>query len=908
MSAADAGLARVYVANERPPSIRVRYFYASQLALDDPLSPVPAPTTATAASRIPPRPLSKQDSEAVEKAWTELRHKLRVYREEQEKHARLRDRTAQPSPATRLRAKSVVGSLSREQSLSKRSSQASDEFRSASLGKTFPAVDKRSSLPVSDGKRISYADDQTYSSSPKSVADVEANFDIGESNQGTTGTPFVRAPRRKKASIQGTKRSASPPTPRSRHPSSARRASSISEDLQGHDIYAPSPEATVPVGVSRLHEVVLPNFQLQPIYWSPANDIAKIIRGTWFYKDTLLPVETDIANLLEAGYVKLRPWTSRWADELSSAAHAGPAGEEKIAHILWPKASERKPNSRPGTSASTQAKGEETSPDQERKRIVNSECERIDLDSGPAIDNKAAGDAQYGNDGKPKLYKQAVVIYADRQEAYILRPNLQPSAYYRRKPYAEYIRKGRSIGVPIVRGFDEALWERLHPTKTGSTARKAYAGASAPDPQRASPAIPSGTGLQNPQVTDLVLVIHGIGQKLSERVESYNFTYAMNDFRREFNVQLGSNTVQPHLRRQMGSIMVLPVNWRSTLSFEEGGYRDEENDPAANEYSLQDITPDSLPNVRNIVSDVMLDIPYYLSHHQPRMIQALVDETNRIFSLWCKNNPGFDKWGRVHLVAHSLGSVMAIDVLSAQPTHVDMRSANEHNEVQKHFIFNTSNLFLCGSPAGFFLLLRKVGLRPRAAQEKLMSSAVDTDQDVGEEAGIYGCIAVENVYNILNPYDPVSYRLNAAVDSVYAASLKHAVIPSAAAPWFSFGASARSGYSKSSGNGRGQRPDPGQRFPSTMELETHNFTREEIAEKRAYLLNDNGQIDYFLRYGGGPLEIQYLTMLSAHSSYWTSQDFIRFLVIEIGREPGRECALEALKASKKKTLPITAAK
>lgn len=55
-----------------------------------------------------------------------------------------------------------------------------------------------------------------------------------------------------------------------------------------------------------------------------------------------------------------------------------------------------------------------------------------------------------------------------------------------------------------------------------------------------------------------------------------------------------------------------------------------------------------------------------------------------------------------------------------------------------------------------------------------------------------------------------------------------------------------------------------------------------------YLLNDNGQIDYTLHSGGGPLEIQYLNMLNPHSRYWTLQDFVRFLVVEIGRKGGWE--------------------
>ena len=91
-------------------------------------------------------------------------------------------------------------------------------------------------------------------------------------------------------------------------------------------------------------------------------------------------------------------------------------------------------------------------------------------------------------------------------------------------------------------------------------------------------------------------------------------------------------------------------------------------------------------------------------------------------------------------------------------------------------------------------------------------------------------------------------------------------------------------------------------LPSTVELETHNFTREEIAERRMYLLNDNGQIDFNLSSGGGPLEFQYINMLSAHSSYWVLQDFVRFLVVEIGRQPGRSNTLPALRAQKKREI------
>jgi len=327
----------------------------------------------------------------------------------------------------------------------------------------------------------------------------------------------------------------------------------------------------------------------------------------------------------------------------------------------------------------------------------------------------------------------------------------------------------------------------------------------------------------------------------------------------------------------------------------------EVEDPAKNKYTLKDITPSTLSTVRGIVSDVMLDIPYYLSpEHNPKMLAACIGEANRIYRLWCQNNPGFSEWGRVHLIAHSLGSVMAIDILSQQPSqvppHLGDPSYPEDELPKDQFIFDTKSLFVCGSPVGFFLLLKNAALLPRRDKEKPGAESYATPGVAGEQ-GTYGCIAVDNIYNILNPYDPVAYRLNAAVDVLYADTLKPALVPSAETSWFAFSNPFRSTPPSSSAFSHRNTLN---RLPSNVELETHNFTREEIAEKRAYLLNDNGQIDWFMKYGGGPLEIQYLTMLGAHSSYWISRDFVRMIVVEVGRAFGRSGTVEAMRAVKRK--------
>lgn len=348
----------------------------------------------------------------------------------------------------------------------------------------------------------------------------------------------------------------------------------------------------------------------------------------------------------------------------------------------------------------------------------------------------------------------------------------------------------------------------------------------------------------------------------------------------------------------------IQINWRSTLTFEsvgpEAATKESGNaDDQTNYFGLNDITPDTIPAVRNLISDVMLDIPYYLSDHKPKMIEAVIKEANRVYRLWCSHNPGFEDTGRVHLIAHSLGSVMALDILSQQPTHVPKQLNPKYKPKKAHddiFEFDTKSLFLCGSPAGFFLLLNKASLLPRRGRNKPNTDGEDLGAGVGGEAGTYGCLAVDNLYNIIHYNDPIAYRVNACVDIDYAANLQPATVPSATSSWLqTIGSVFRRASTMAPPNPAGasssfmeplrERPAV-TKLPSTIELETHNFSREEVAERKMFALNENGQVDWFLSSGGGPLEIQYLNMLGAHSSYWTLQDFVRFLVVEIGREGG----------------------
>jgi hypothetical protein len=720
---------------------------------------------------------------------------------------------------------------------------------------------------------------------------------------GTTGRPFLKLPSRSTtpqppSSEKGDTPDASMNPPTDPSQDSRRRDerdSTETEEVLDHKCKAhknTKDVVDVPVGVSRLHKVCLPALQMEPIYWSPVHDVASVTRGTWFYKDTMFPVEPSVANQLEMGYRELRPWSQTWRDELRSAMDVGAAGEEKVAHRLWPR---------------------------DEDKVTSNDILSTDPHcAARCFQGEAAAEGSVDPDDlerKPtdpktivKKYPNCQVIYKNSRTAFILKPNLQPSAYHKRRPLQK-IQKGLVVGIPVCRGFDWKAWEKLHPSKKTDATSKAedrapISGDSNLAKDDACPACRSQE--QRKECTDLCLVIHGIGQKLSERVESFNFTHAVNAFRRSVNAEFANDAVRKACRDDLGGVMILPVNWRATLSFEDGNHsKDGEGDHSGSNFSLKDITQPSIPAIRSMISDVMLDVPYYMSHNKDKMVQACIYEANRIYRLWCKNNPDFSKNGRVHLIAHSLGSVMAMEMLSKQPTLVPRVDFTGKKPNNKHLEFNTANLFCVGSPAGFFLLLEKKNLIPRKGRNKPGAEmGDDKDKDIVGEQGTFGCLAVDNIYNVMHTNDPIAYRVNACADPQYAASLKNAYVPSATTGFFeSIGNVMRSitpGSTTSPDLAIGQIPKPTltTRMPSQLEMEVHDFTAEEKAERKFYLLNDNGQIDYCLSPGGGPLEIQYLNMLSAHSSYWTSPDFIRMLCTEVGRKPGKGNCLPNMKAVK----------
>ncbi|KAK4209346.1 DDHD domain-containing protein, partial [Rhypophila decipiens] len=944
------------------PPLKAQFFYSSSIPIDDPLSAATiVGSSETKASRLPLRPFSPGDNTDLERAWLRFSsdRDRRNHRQAQKscssspsldkenaqklaaiiaqlaaKHREKHDREGQLPPATGLSDTSPCCA----ELLLDASAELRREFcglvrkqQSLNHGRVVEGV-----MDLLTRMRPTSAGSSEAEAAPNPVV-VQLTASVGRTRSSSGArqmTAFAASPDGKVATTTSAVIPARPPVlddalsrkPFARVESSTRRpGSSPGSRSRSPDAVETGPRITahspveaielggdlveIPVGISRLHTVHLPILQMRPIYWSPVNDISVVLRATWFYKDTMTPVEPAVANQLEAGYRTLWPWTETWNDELRSAVEVGPLGEEKVSHCLWPEHTDPR------------SKTKDTGPSE---ALISSDpfcaarCFRGEAAAeGTLAPVRPTLVEPFGPPAKPNPYSNYHVIYKNAADAFLLKPNLQPSAYYGRKPVSK-IMKGVKVGIPVVRGFDWKAWRSVHEKKKPLPPKENQASSvqasSVNHDQDVCPGCRSEVA--RGQVTDLVLIAHGIGQKFAERVESFHFTHAVNAFRRAVNVELENPEVKSILRSNQNGIMVLPVNWRHLLSLEDGGPKNEEDKAAyaPDGFTLKDIEPGSIPAVRSMISDVMFDIPFYMSHHKPKMIAALVGEANRVYRLWCRNNPGFSEKGRVHLIGHSLGSAMAIEVLSHQPTRVPRLDLSCQIPEVRHFEFNTTNLFLLGSPAGFFLLLERGGLVPRRGHMKPGADPADTvAKDVVGDVGLFGCIPVDNIYNILAKEDPIAYLLTGTIDPVYAASLKTAYVPSTTTSFFkSVGNAVRgiAGYpagSSSAGastddahatGGNMAKPAELARLPSQMELEIHDFTREEIAEKKAFLLNDNGQLDYYLRSGGGPLEIQYLNMLSAHTSYWTNQDLIRLICVEVGRMPGRRNTLPSMRAVK----------
>ncbi|KAK6030493.1 DDHD domain protein [Ostertagia ostertagi] len=255
------------------------------------------------------------------------------------------------------------------------------------------------------------------------------------------------------------------------------------------------------------------------------------------------------------------------------------------------------------------------------------------------------------------------------------------------------------------------------------------------------------------EISHLILVVHGIGQKGYENLIAENAQQV-----REAVV----GALERCYPEEKGRPMFLPVEWRSILKLDDG---------------ITDvITLPKMSSMRNVLNSTAMDLMYYQSPlYRREIVGGVVRQLNRIYTLFTENNPNFS--GPVSIFAHSLGSVIIYDILlrwspfqlydkyvtHAMDIHLKECTDPENIEALKAFqkarnalyekidgginkmlqsndeelMFKVKYLFAIGSPLAVFLVMRG------ATHADLLPAKMN----------------VERIFNIFHPYDPVAYRL-----------------------------------------------------------------------------------------------------------------------------------------------------
>lgn len=211
--------------------------------------------------------------------------------------------------------------------------------------------------------------------------------------------------------------------------------------------------------------------------------------------------------------------------------------------------------------------------------------------------------------------------------------------------------------------------------------------------------------------------------------------------------------------------------------------------------SLSDITLDSVPAVRNLISDLAMDVLLYQSGYCEHISNIVIQECNRILQLYQKQNPSFK--GSVSFIGHSLGSAIIFDILCHQPGSTKQNStkgmAQESddptlkNAKANTFDFECEEFFCLGSPIALFQMLKGKTIGGYSALDpRNRKNALDVEIDLDmpgpghgpdDNPAIMSTPKCRDLYNIFHPSDPVSYRIEPLISPAMA-TLKPQPLPS----------------------------------------------------------------------------------------------------------------------------------
>ncbi|EWC46719.1 hypothetical protein DRE_03964 [Drechslerella stenobrocha 248] len=575
-------------------------------------------------------------------------------------------------------------------------------------------------------------------------------------------------------------------------------------------------EVTVPVNEDYLFDVHIRKRELATAYWE--GPIYSVLRGTWFRDEgsTLRPLEEKLSDQIERGYIKFKPYRQKLSTALAAAAPPIATDEGKTLEVpmLEPAAALPDPPVAPGLTQQSwpllgpwlnsfviyvDATTAWLMTDDIYGKISSTLFQRIT--SGQNLGGVKLVRGWVDKSSSAAKDKTAVSVVGSRP----VTPTPGRGGSKRSSTMADP-KKGTS---PKVGGGKDD--EPQSPEQAGRIALERKMSnllgmGNDEDPEKVmedemEQDYKNSDENENDRVVEhLILVTHGIGQRLSLRMESINFIHDVNVFRKTLKDVYGASPDIQNLNAQLENapkncrIQVLPVCWRHLLNFPKEALRanrlnsgystsiaqaehdlgDPDDDAVYDSYpALDDITVEGVPAVRSLVTDLALDILLYQSAYREHIARIVVRESNRIYELWKKRNPGWN--GRVSLCGHSLGSAIYFDVLC--------REGFKGKQVGEGLKFRCDSFFAFGSPIGLFQMLEGKSIASRAPPAKIMSmdkesQDLTTTPPPDSRTDYFGSLHLEpsgvldinvssplcgQLYNIFHPTDPISYRMEPLV-------------------------------------------------------------------------------------------------------------------------------------------------
>ncbi|KAJ5591759.1 uncharacterized protein N7459_002128 [Penicillium hispanicum] len=678
----------------------------------------------------------------------------------------------------------------------------------------------------------------------------------------------VDSPKRKPALIDEKKADQKPPPPPKKFipfspkdsqsiESTFQRLSEVEDSLEHGQPQSKTSQhksTNVPVNEDYLFDVDVEHRELSPAYW--IGPIYEVRRGTWFFQDSsgMRPCEENLATQLEEGFLKQRPWRTDAAEEklperATLDVHDRP---ERITH------------SRPGGPVSQPSKSAKFPP------------------GAGEIPTTAASEPQpYRLFG---AYMNRIVLYQDASTAWLntddFMSRVSTTVYQKlggipgTKVVRGFVEPKRARELSDARTSERKPTEKMLGTasskapSTNSVQRTEAIAIEAPlmteppidtdyankrpkstlerqmsslagEPQNPAELEEQARRQEEQEMEDLrevdnedrereinhlILVTHGIGQRLGLRLESINFIHDVNLLRKTLKSVYKASPDLQALNSAYADkngncrVQVLPVCWRHLLDFPYRGVRQNRKELDLTDAdsleddaypSLADITLDSVPAVRNLISDLAMDVLLYQSGYCEHISNIVKQECNRILHLYKKRNPSFN--GSVSLCGHSLGSAILFDILCHQPGEsAAVKSGkpvvghnehvpNERGEGQSALNFECEEFFCLGSPIALFQMLKGktisshslLGAKGRKStlnvelESRTMASLETskrdlhggTGRDVIDNSAIISMPKCRDLYNIFHPSDPVSYRIEPLISSAMA-GLKPQPLPS----------------------------------------------------------------------------------------------------------------------------------